>query len=216
MDKKEKIIKINPENPEETHIGIVARIIKKGGVIVFPTDTVYGLGANIFNKVAVNRIFSIKGRDFQKPLLVNIAKKNDLYKLVMEVNEDANVLVDNFWPGPLTLIFKRNNIVPEWVCGNKDKIALRIPNHPVALKIIKSAGVPITSTSANISGGPEIDDIVSLDEKVRLKVDCIVDAGKTPSSLSTILDLTSSPYRLARKGKVSKFRIEKILGKKIM
>ncbi|MBU1160396.1 threonylcarbamoyl-AMP synthase, partial [Patescibacteria group bacterium] len=149
---KTKIIKINPNKPEISKIKTAAKILKQGGLVAFPTDTVYGLGADAFNVHAVKKIFQVKKRLTNKPLIILIANKKTVYKLAKNVSINAKKLINKFWPGPLTIVFKKSQIVPEIITGNLDTVGIRMPDNKIALNLIKEAKTPIVATSANISG----------------------------------------------------------------
>ena len=141
----------------EKDIAVAAEIIKNGGLVCIPTETVYGLGANAFDKKAVLNVFKAKGRAADNPLIVHITEFQEIYPLVKEVPEKARILAEKFWPGPLTMIFKKSDKIPSEVTCGMDTVAIRMPSHPVARAIIKAAGVPVAAPSANRSGGESTD-----------------------------------------------------------
>src|SRR4030043_1882864 len=135
------------ENAEAVHQA--AEILRKGGIVAFPTETVYGLGANTFNPIAVARIFEVKKRPHFDPLIVHVASQGDLDKLVSEIPSDAKKVIEQFWPGPLTIVLLKKEEVPEIVTSGLPTVAVRMPRHPMALSLIKEAGFPIVGPSAN-------------------------------------------------------------------
>ncbi len=172
-------------------------IIKQGGVIAIPTDTVYGLSCSIYNESAIRRIYEIKGREFKNPLITHIANIEQLKELT-PVNDKILNLAQKFWPGALTLVFSPT-------------FSVRIPGHPVPLEIIKAAG-PITSTSANISGQPAATTAEEVKQQLSNKVDLIIDGGKSPiGQASTIIDVSQEPFKILRQGSISKKEIEKAI-----
>jgi len=148
-----KIIQVDPLNPRNDHINATSQIIKNGGVIVFPTQYLYGLGADALNDKAVDRIFEIKQRSYDKPFLVLIPNRKDLTEFVQHVSLTAEHIMNCFWPGAVTLIFKAKDTLPTNLTADTGKIGIRMPHHPVALALSMAVGVPLTATSANITGG---------------------------------------------------------------
>ncbi|MEM2222926.1 MAG: L-threonylcarbamoyladenylate synthase [Candidatus Korarchaeota archaeon] len=215
--KKPLILRISPVNPELDKIRIAADIIRKGGLVIFPTETVYGLGANAFNEHAVRRIFEVKGRPQQNPLLVHIANKEWVYKLAEDVPEDAELLIKKFWPGPLALVLKRRKgAIPDIVTAGLDTVGLRMPSHGVALALISEAGVPIVAPSANRYDRPSPTKVEHIIDELSA-VDCIIDSGQTFVGLeSTILDLTLEKPTILRPGVITKEMIEEVLGKEVV
>ncbi|MEN3007605.1 L-threonylcarbamoyladenylate synthase [Pseudothermotoga sp.] len=206
------ILKVDPINPSIEVIKRAAEIIKKSGTVAFPTETVYGLGANCFDKVAVLRVFEIKRRPPDNPLIVHISDLQQLDLLVEDDLTKAEPLIETFWPGPVTLIFKKKPQVPKQVTGGLETVAVRMPSHPVAKKLIEVSGVPIAAPSANLSGRPSptsaqhvIDDLYGL-------VDAIIDGGETPLGLeSTVIDLSRDEPTLLRPGPATVEEIRKVV-----
>ncbi|MDO8886087.1 L-threonylcarbamoyladenylate synthase [Candidatus Oleimmundimicrobium sp.] len=209
-----KIIKVDCENPELAVIEEAADILKAGGLVAFPTETVYGLGADTFNPEAVERIFKIKGRPFDKPLAICISNVADLDFLVEEVPEFAKNIIDRFWPGPLTLIFKkRETVFSQATCG-RATVGIRFPKNKITLSLIASVGRPLVLTSANISGIPSSIEAQQVLNDIGKNIDLILDGGKTELGVeSTILDLTTAPPTIIREGAITVKEIEKVLGK---
>lgn len=211
---KTKIIEINKENIDIEKLREGAEILKKGGTVSFPTETVYGLGANALEEKAVRKIFEAKGRPSDNPLIVHIAKCRDLKELVLELPESAERLINEFWPGPLTLIFKKSPSVPEVVTGGLNTVALRMPAHPIARLLIELAGIPVAAPSANLSGKPSPTREQHVKDDLMGRVDAIICGGDTAVGLeSTVLDITSDPPIILRPGGVTREEIEKIVGK---
>ena len=197
---------------DERGIRIAARFIVEGKLVAFPTETVYGLGADALNENAVRRIFEAKGRPADNPLIVHIAEFDDLKKLAREVPREAKLLAERFWPGPLTMVLPKREEVPYVTTGGLDTVAVRMPAHPIALALIK-ASTPIAAPSANISGKPSptlaehvIDDFYG-------RIECIIDGGETKIGVeSTVIDLSSERPTLLRPGGLPLEEIEKVIG----
>ena len=199
-----ELIKINNHAPEKSKIKKAAKVLKEGGLVAFPTDTVYGLGANALDEKAVNKVFRAKGRPSNKPLIILISNKKEVYKLAKEVPKEAEKLISKFWPGPLTLIFKKSKLVPNIISSGSDKIAIRMPDNKIALELIKEAKIPVTSPSANTSGKPSHKTAEGVLHDLQGKIDIIIDGGKTKSCVaSTILDITTRPATVIRIGKLN-------------
>ncbi|HOI18863.1 MAG TPA: L-threonylcarbamoyladenylate synthase [Candidatus Woesearchaeota archaeon] len=196
------------------NIDIASKIIKKGGLVAFPTETVYGLGANALDQTAVCKIFKAKGRPIDNPLIVHISSKSQLSKLVKKIPIIAKRLIKEFWPGPLTLIFEKKQIVPNNVTCGLDTVAIRMPNNKIALNLIKKSATPIAAPSANLSGRPSPTMFKHVIEDLDGKIDAIIDGGKTKIGLeSTVLDITKTPALILRPGGITKEMIEKVIGK---
>lgn len=201
MDTKISIIKDIHKNIKS--IEDAASVIKEGGVVAFPTETVYGLGADALNPLAVKKIFEAKGRPQDNPLIIHVANKN-LESLVKEIPSIANKIMDRFWPGPLTLIFKKKNIIPDVTSANLDTIGVRMPSNEIALKLIESSGTPIAAPSANISGRPSPTDVERCIEDLEGKIDYILGGNRSDVGVeSTILDLSVDPPCVLRPGGIT-------------
>lgn len=186
-----KIIKIDKNNIDMVKIELAANLIKSGEVVAFPTETVYGLGANGLDKDAVGKIYLAKGRPNDNPLILHIGNLEILELLVKEIPKIANSLMGKFWPGPLTIIFKKKDIVPDIISSGLDTVAIRMPENPIALALIKKSGVPIAAPSANISGRPSPTRIDHVIEDMYGKISMIIDGGNTDVGLeSTVVDLS--------------------------
>ncbi len=201
--RKLKILKINPRSVDIEKIKEASNLIKEGKIVAFPTETVYGLGADALNAKAVARIYEIKNRPSFDPLIVHIANKKDIFRLTYPIEEVEN-LIDDFWPGPLTLVLKKRSIIPDIVSAGLDTVAVRMPANNIALELIKYASVPIAAPSANLFGRPSPTCAKHVIEDFGDKLDLIIDGGKTKIGLeSTVLDLTSKPFRILRPGGIS-------------
>ncbi len=193
-----------------------AGIIKSSGTVAFPTETVYGLGADGLREDAVRRIFRAKGRPMDNPLILHLSSYQEMKRIVQRVPPQAETLGRAFWPGPLTLILTKNKNVPDLVTGGLTTVAFRIPDHPVALALIKLSGVPVAAPSANLSGRPSPTTGQHVWDDLRGRIDLILDAGLTGIGIeSTVLDLTVSPPSVLRPGGLPREKIEKVLGNKV-
>ncbi len=198
-----KVVKINNVSEEKEYIREASEIIKCGGTVVFPTETVYGLGANALNEDAVKKIFIAKGRPQDNPLIVHVADK-DISSYVKEVPEVAQKLINEFWPGPLTVILEKKDIIPDVTSANLGSIGIRMPNNEVALELIKEAKVPIAAPSANISGRPSPTDVKRCVEDLDGRVDYILGGEISDVGVeSTIVDCTVIPPLVLRPGGVT-------------
>lgn len=196
----------------ENGTALGGRIIKDGGLVVFPTETVYGLGANGLDGEAVKRIFEAKGRPADNPLILHIAKKSELKPLWKHVPSSARLLADTFWPGPLTMIFNRSSIVPDEVTAGLDTVAVRMPLNKTARALISAAGVPIAAPSANLSGKPSPTTAEHVRQDMDGRVDLIIDGGPCKYGLeSTVISLIGKPTVL-RPGAVTKEMLEAVIG----
>ena len=208
-----KIIEIDPKNIDRDKLRYATEILINGGTVAFPTETVYGLGANALDQEALNKIFQAKGRPSDNPLIVHISKKKDLYSLVREVPEGADLLMEKFWPGPLTLVFKKSQIVPDIVTAGLDTVAIRMPSHPIAKTLIEISGIPIAAPSANLSGKPSPTQAAHVIEDLSGKVDVIISGGSCSVGLeSTVLDLTEDIPVILRPGGVTLEDLQEVLG----
>jgi L-threonylcarbamoyladenylate synthase len=198
---KTLVLKVNPQNPEVTKIHAAAEIIKKGGLVAFPTETVYGLGADALNAEAVLALFEAKRRPLDNPPIVHIADKKEIEPLVKAFPKKAELLMEKFWPGPLTLIFKHSVKVPSATTAGLDTVAVRIPNHPIALALIKASARPIAAPSANLAGKPSPTSAQHVYEDLNGRINAIIDGGRTDIGVeSTVLDLSVDPPMLLRPG----------------
>ena len=208
------ILRVNPEEPEIDKIRVAADAIRRGGLVAFPTETVYGLGADALNQKAVAQIYTAKKRPLDNPIIVHVASREEVYKLSESVPERANRLIDNFWPGPLTLVLKASKTVPRATTGGLDTVAIRMPSHTVALALIRESKVPIAAPSANLSGRPSPTTAEHVRQDLGGRIDVILDAGSTMVGIeSTVLDLTVDPPQVLRPGGVPYEELGKILGR---
>lgn len=191
-----------------------ARIIRAGGVICFPTTSLYGLGADAFNAHAVERIFDIKGRSHQKPILILIHHKQELEKLARRIPPMAEDIMRKFWPGKITLVFEAGDKLPSNLTADTGKIGVRLALHPVAAALVQAVGSPITATSANVSGTPGRASIADLDARIAKNADLVLDAGELAGGKgSTVLDVTGDFPEILREGTVSASDILNFLNK---
>ena len=198
---------------DERKLMVAARLLREGRLVAFPTETVYGLGADALNAGAVRRIFEVKGRPADNPLIVHIADMEWLGKLARRVPETALTLARRFWPGPLTLVLPAEDRVPAVTRGGLDTVAVRMPAHPVALRLIELAERPVAAPSANISGRPSPTDAGHVVEDFYGRIECIVDGGPTPIGVeSTVLDLTGERPVLLRPGGLPLEEVERVVG----
>ncbi len=210
-----KVYSVDPLNPDEDVIHSCCKAILDGATIVFPTETVYGLGAYIYNVEAIKKIFIAKSRPMDNPLIIHISKIDQLYEIAIDIPEIVNIIAENFWPGPLTILLKKHNSIPKEVSGGLDTVAIRMPAHPVALKLIDCSG-PIAAPSANISGRPSPTSSYHVLVDMFGRADIILDAGETFFGVeSTIIDILSDPPKLLRPGAIPIEKIEEVLSKRI-
>jgi L-threonylcarbamoyladenylate synthase len=197
------IIKVDPERPDVEALMPVANAAREGKPVVFPTDTVYGLGTNAFMPKAVLDVFRIKGRPVEKPLILLIADPEDVEKYVLEVRESARALIKQYWPGPLTLIFNKAPNIPSEVTAGGQTIGVRCPDNEVARTLIRMVGNALATTSANLAGQPSPKNAAEAQANLGGRVAYIVDGG--PSKLgiaSTVIDLSSGEPKLIREGSI--------------
>lgn len=197
----------------EGKLDLAAQVLKSGGLVAFPTETVYGLGANAFDAQAVENIFKAKGRPSDNPLIVHIADTKAINALARTVPKVVPLLMDTFWPGPLTLVMPKSEKVSSIITAGLDTVGIRMPSHPIALALIKKAGIPIAAPSANSSGRPSPTQAKHVIEDLSGKVDIIIDGGSTNVGVeSTVLDTTAEPPVILRPGGVTMEQLQKLLG----
>ncbi len=198
---------------DEKQISAAAEIIKRGGLLAIPTETVYGLGADGLNPAAVRRIFEAKGRPQDNPLILHVPSKDWLQRFCRDIPTEAYMLAERFWPGPLTMVLKRKSVVPDETTAGLDTVGMRCPRSAVTRAIIERAGVPIAAPSANISGRPSCTCIADVLEDMDGKIEGAVDGGQCSVGVeSTIIDMTVTPPQLLRPGGVSPEELRKALG----
>ena len=205
---KTKILKTTKED-----IARAGKILREGGLVAFPTETVYGLGASIYNDDAVANIYRAKGRPSDNPLIVHIAEKEDIIPLVKEVTPKAQKLIDAFFPAPLTVILPKSNRISNTVSGGLNTVGIRMPQNPIARAVIKEAGVPIAAPSANTSGLPSPTDAKYVIEDLNGRVDAVIDGGSCEFGIeSTVITLAEEIPVILRPGAVTKEMIESVIG----
>lgn len=190
-----------------------AKALREGKLVAFPTETVYGLGANALDQQAVKRIYEAKGRPSDNPLIVHIAKASQLNSLIKEIPAPAGALIKAFWPGPLTLVLKKSELVPDIITAGLDTVAVRMPDNPVALRLIEKAGVPVAAPSANLSGRPSPTTYQHVLEDLNGRIEYIINGGPCKIGVeSTVLDCTAEKPVILRPGGVTREMLEKIIG----
>lgn len=212
-----KIMVIDPFCIDQEKLQQGANILKRGGTVAFPTETVYGLGANALDQEAVAKIFRAKGRPSDNPLIVHIADFDDIHPLVREIPAAAKKLADQFWPGPLTMIFPKSEHVPEAITAGLDTVAIRMPAHGIARALIRLSGVPVAAPSANLSGKPSPTKAAHVIEDLMGKVDMIISGGECMVGLeSTVLDISGEVPAILRPGKITLEDLKQVLGAVIL
>ena len=190
METKRIVIE-DREHADDSQLKEAARILRSGGLVAFPTETVYGLGANALNEEAARKIYAAKGRPSDNPLIAHISDFSELDQLVREIPKAGKILMEAYWPGPLTLIFPKSSKVPYGTTGGLDTVAVRMPSDPTARKLIALSGVPVAAPSANTSGRPSPTTADHVWEDMNGKIDMIVDGGPVGIGVeSTIVDVT--------------------------
>ena len=213
-----KIVKIETESEafseqEEEVLRQAGEIMKQGGLVAFPTETVYGLGGDALNKESSGKIYAAKGRPSDNPLIVHICRLEDIYPIVSTVSEEALKIAEAFWPGPLTMILPKSDLVPYETTGGLDTVAVRMPSHKVAQRLIAYSGGYVAAPSANISGKPSPTVAKYVAEDMMGKIDMIIDGGEVGIGLeSTIIDLTVSPPQILRPGYITEAMLGEVLG----
>lgn len=188
-----KVYMLNEENPDMKVLEYAASVIREGGTVVFPTETVYGLGANALEGFAAAKIFEAKGRPQDNPLIIHVSSF-DIEDYVLEIPEKARILMEKFWPGPLTIILKKSQLIPDIITAGLDSVAVRMPSNNIARELIRLSKVPIAAPSANLSGRPSPTDVKHVIEDLMGRVDVILGGGRTNVGLeSTVIDMTGRP-----------------------
>lgn len=207
-----KTLIYNITDDKDPRLEDAARILREGGTVIFPTETVYGLGANGLSEEAVRKIYAAKGRPSDNPIILHIAAWNQLFAIVSEVTSEAEKLADAFWPGPLTMILPKADCVPDTVTGGLKTVAVRLPEHPVARKLIAFSGVPVAAPSANISGKPSPTNAEHVVQDMDGRVDCIICGEDCSGGVeSTVVDMTVSPPMVLRPGGVSLEELQRVI-----
>ena len=208
-----KIIRTDPEHIDPAAMREAGRILKEGGLVAFPTETVYGLGGNALDERASGKIYAAKGRPSDNPLIVHIAETDALFQITEEVPKKAMAMAEAFWPGPLTMIFRKNDKVPLATTGGLSSVAVRMPSHPVALALIREGGGFVAAPSANTSGRPSPTTADHVREDLSGKIDMILDGGPVGIGLeSTIVDFTEETPTILRPGYINREMMEKVIG----
>lgn len=211
---KTTYIKIDPASPDEAAMREAAECIKRGGLVAFPTETVYGLGADSFNSEAVKKIYIAKGRPSDNPLISHIAGFDEVASLAREVPEDAKKLMDAYWGGPLTIILKRKSNVPDIISAGLDTVSVRMPSHSIANMLIRLSGTPIAAPSANLSGSPSPTTFEHCRADLDGRCDMIIDGGACSIGVeSTVVDMTGEVPVILRPGAVTLEDIVSVCGK---
>jgi L-threonylcarbamoyladenylate synthase len=212
-----KILRIDPENIDMDLVREAAAAIRAGGIVAFPTETVYGLGADTYNPEAVKKVFIAKRRPMDNPLIVHIHSLDQLYEVAVKIPPEAERLARRFWPGPMTLLLWKSDKVPPEVTARRPTVAVRMPAHPVALAFIRESGVPIAAPSANLAGRPSPTTGEHVVRDLYGRADVIIDSGETVYGVeSTIVDMTRDPPVLLRPGGLPVEEIERELDKEVV
>ena len=200
----------------DSDIQKAGEIIRNGGLVAFPTETVYGLGADALNLMAVSKIYRAKGRPSDNPMIVHIADKETLKELALEITPDMEKLIEAFWPGPMTLIVKRQPHIPDVTTGGLDTVGIRFPSNPVAQALIKAAGCPVAAPSANLSGKPSPTTAAHVENDMMGRVDAIIESGDCKHGIeSTVIDMTGVIPMILRPGVITSGMMSEVLGKKV-
>ena len=207
-----RVLDVRKSKGRKAALDLAAHFIERGQLVVFPTETVYGLGANAFNAKAVKNIFLTKGRPSDNPLIVHLGNKKDIALVAKNIPSKAKKLIKAFWPGPLTLVLKRRKKIPAAVSAGLNTVAVRMPSHPIALTLIRKS-FPLAAPSANLAGKPSATKAEHVKDDFKNKIPLILDGGKATIGVeSTVLDLTKKTPLLLRPGKITIKQIEKVIG----
>ena len=211
------ISKIDVDNIDENEIKKQALLLKEGKTVIFPTETVYGLGANALDEEAVKKIYEAKGRPSDNPLIVHIYNKEDINKLADNISEKAIKVMDAFWPGPITIVLNKKDIVPKTTSGGLNTVAIRMPAHKIAQALIKESGIPIAAPSANISGRPSPTKGAHVKDEMQGRVSGIILGDDCNYGLeSTVLDMTEDTPMILRPGSITKEDLENLIGEVLL
>ncbi len=198
-----EIIRIDPKAPSMEDIDKAVSYLKQGKVVAYPTETIYGLGANALDRKAVKRIYDLKSRDYGLPIAILVADLTMLREVVVNVSDRALTLMRKFWPGALTILFPASDIIPKGFVTNTGKVGIRISSHPVAGALVERFGKPVTTTSANLSGFPPSLSVKHVQKYFGDKLSCIIDGGDCePSRGSTVVDVADDTMRIIREGAI--------------
>lgn len=208
-----QVLELDPEHPQQEAIELAASIIRNGGLVAFPTETVYGLGADAMNEGAVRKIFEAKGRPADNPCIVHVDGRDMLDRVARSVGVKAELLIQRFWPGPLTLVLERRPEVAMSVSAGLPTVAVRMPRNRIALELIRAARTPIAAPSANTSGRPSPTTAAHVLEDLGGRIDLILDGGTTDIGIeSTVLDVTSDPPMILRPGWITQEMLSEAIG----
>lgn len=206
-------LQIDCSNPDKAGVEAIATEISSGGVLVYPTDTIYGIGCDAFNSVAVKKVNFIKGRVSSQPLLVLVPGMDWVRRLVAEIPPCGEKVMERFWPGPLTLILRASGYAPRWVMGSGSSIGIRWAKNAFLQALLDEVGSPIVSTSANVSGGEPLRGPGDECQELLQQVDMIVDGGLLAGQESTVLDLSGDLPKLLREGATTRANLESVFGR---
>ncbi|HWH51783.1 MAG TPA: L-threonylcarbamoyladenylate synthase, partial [Gemmatimonadaceae bacterium] len=208
-----RIVKLDPEHPDAASIALAATVLRSGGLVAFPTETVYGLGANALDAAAVERIYAAKGRPQYNPLIVHVAAAEQVLDVARDFDERARRLAARFWPGPLTIVLPKRSEIPDSVTAGLPSVAVRVPSHGVAQALLRAAGVPVAAPSANRSTQLSPTTAAHVAKSLGDMVDLILDGGPTTVGIeSTVVDLTGDRATLLRPGIISVPELEAVIG----
>lgn len=197
-------------------IAKAAEVIRSGGLVAFPTETVYGLGADALNPEAVGKVYAAKGRPSDNPMIVHISSKDDMTKLICEITADIQKLMDTFWPGPLTMVVPAREIIPKVTTGGLDTVAIRMPKEPIALELIRISQTPLAGPSANLSGKPSPTSYKHVADDLDGRIDGIIAGGDCEAGIeSTVVDMTEDIPSVLRPGVITAEQLSEALGKKV-
>jgi len=197
------ILRIDPKEPFDNDIAQAVEFLRRGEVIAYPTETIYGLGADVLNKKAIKKIYDLKARDYGLPISILVADLAMLREYVLDVPDQAISLMRRFWPGALTILFPASNKIPKGLVTNTGRVGIRISSHPIAAALVKAFGKPITTTSANLSGFPPSLSVKHIQKYFGDKIPCIIDGGDCePSRGSTVVDVGEETMRIIREGRI--------------
>ncbi|MDD3927429.1 MAG: L-threonylcarbamoyladenylate synthase [bacterium] len=198
-----EVVAVDPETPEEEAVARAVEVMGRGGLVAFPTETVYALGAAAFNLQALDRLYQVKGRPKQRPLIMGLDSAAWIYRLAVDVPEAAVNLAAAFWPGPLTIVMKRSDMVPDIVAAGGETVAMRVPGLALVRNLVAELGMPVVIPSANLSGEPSPHDAAAVLSGFDGRIEMVLDGGRCGSGVeTTLLDVTSDPPRLLRRGAI--------------
>ncbi len=208
-----RVLRVDPLNPEVGPMQIAAEYIRRGEVVAFPTETVYGLGADATNDAAVRKIYAAKGRPSDNPIIVHIASMDQLRTVADSIDRRALELIEVYWPGPLTIVFHKTRLVSYEATGHRETVAVRMPAHPIALSLIMISRRPIAAPSANVSGGPSPTSASHVIKDLGGKIPLVIDGGEAAFGVeSTVLSLATNPPTILRPGPITLDEIAGVIG----